>query len=117
MRALIAALGLAVFLAFPAVAQAPGPSLAEVLSFKFPGAPGIMTMGKADGSVVISEWPTALGARPTTGDIARWTAEFRARPIPNPEMTAEDLWEVLRGKGTVTDADVPGDRRQPPRRP
>ena len=34
-----------------------------------------------------------------------------------PVMNAEDIWEVLRVKALVTDADVPADRRRPPRRP
>lgn len=46
------------------------------------------------------------------------TGAWNAPPAPpDPGMTVEDLWEVLRGKGVVTDADVPGDRRRPPRRP
>ena len=38
-------------------------------------------------------------------------------PVPNPPMDAEDVWEALKGKGVVTDADVPTDRRRPPGRP
>jgi len=40
-------------------------------------------------------------------------------PAPVPAMTAEDVWEVLRNMTPplVTDADLPADRRQPPRRP
>jgi len=36
-----------------------------------------------------------------------------------PTMSVEDLWEVLRNKTPpiLTNADLPGDRRRPPRRP
>ena len=38
-------------------------------------------------------------------------------PAPKPPMDAEDVWEALKAKGLVTDADVPPDRRLPPRQP
>lgn len=51
----------------------------------------------------------------TAARRAAWAA--RDRDLDKPPMTIEELWEVLRSKGTVTDVDVPADRRQPPRRP
>jgi len=37
-----------------------------------------------------------------------------ALPVLLPAMNVEDIWEVLRTKGVVVDADVPAGRRQPP---
>lgn len=101
-------------------------SLAEVLAFKFPGVEGVRTREKAIHSepfdpfndVEIFDWPTAKVGRgvPNVGELVAWKIEYEGRTIEKALMSAEDLWEVLRAKGVVVDEDVPGDRRQPPRR-
>ncbi len=111
-KSIVAVFALLLLFVVPANAA----SLAEVLGWKFNHAPGIRTMGSPSGAVIF-DWPPALGPEPTAAQIAQWTAEYVARPIENPEMSAEDLWEVLRAKGIVGDADVPPDRRLPPRQP
>lgn len=65
-----------------------------------------------DGAVTSMEIAPESGRQKWNG--TGWDAP---PPAPAPAMSAEDLWEVLRGLGTVTDADLPADRRQPPRRP
>ena len=82
---------------------------------------------RADGTLILTtsdpdaeppDAATSTEVAPESGrqvwDGAKWG------PVPPPEkppMDAEDLWNVMKGKGMVTDADVPGDRRQPPTLP
>lgn len=97
--------------------------LAEVLEFKFPGVEGIRTREKPGHpepmdpfrDMEVFDWPeTTTGRpRPTTAELATWKTEFEARPMEKPPLNVEDVWEVLKIKGVVTDADVPADRRQP----
>ena len=100
-------------------------ALGEVLAFKFPGVEGIQTREKTIypepfdpfRDMEIVDWPVAATGRPepTPAELAVWRTEFEAVPAEKPPMDAENLWEVLRAKGVVADADVPADRRQPPR--
>ena len=97
--------------------------LAEVLEFKFPGVQGIQTRERVAHpepfdpfrDMEIVDWPEATTGRPqpTPAELATWRTEFEGLPIEKPPMDAEDVWEVLKTKGVVTDADVPADRRQP----
>ena len=100
-------------------------ALAEVLEFKFPGVEGIRTRETAGHpepfdpfrDMEIFDWPTGQGPKPNASQLAAFRTQFEARPIEKPSMSAEDMWEVLRSKGIVTDADIPSDRRLPPPKP
>lgn len=100
-------------------------SLAEVLAFKFPGVEGINTREKfahpepfdSFRDMEIFDWPTGQGPEPTQAQLNNWRGQFEALPVEKPVMSVEEMWEVLRSIGIITDANVPADRRQPPRRP
>ena len=98
-------------------------ALAEVLEWKLPGVEGINVREKASHpepmdpfrDMEIFDWDAAaIGrAKPTRATLDTWRTEFEALPVEKPRMDAEDVWRVLRTKGTVTDADVPPTRRAP----
>ena len=97
-------------------------SLAGVLEFKFPGVEGIRTREKATHpepfdpfrDMEIFDWPTGVGRpEPTAAELSAWRTQFEAVPAEKPPLDAEDVWRVLRIKGTVTDADLPPTRRVP----
>ncbi len=100
-------------------------ALAEILAFKFPGVEGIRTREKASHpepfdafrDMEIFDWPAGAGQpKPTRAQLAAWRTQFEALPVEKPEATLADVWEAIKAKTTITDADLPSDR-QPPRRP
>ena len=94
--------------------------LADVLAWKFNFAPGIRTRegegAEEGGEMVIFDWPEALGPQPTSDQIAQWAVDYEAREPDPVDLDIQEIWRILKTKGTVTDADLPTNVRKPPDR-
>ena len=91
-------------------------SLARILEWKlgqvyFDAKCG--TRENPDGSLRIVKWDSVAAGRPmpTKTEIQTWTNEWVAADRPRPPstnpLTAEELYEILESKGTVTPEDRP----------
>lgn len=86
---------------------------ADAIDRKWPGA--IIACLKAEDDTIVEWSDNSPVSAKTATEIETAQDEWDALPPEKPPMDAEVVWEVLRAKGMVTDADVPADRRQPPR--
>lgn len=82
--------------------------LAAVIPWKLGTVSGMTIAGDE-----IVSWPDAAGSRPDAATLDQWDAEFdaacNAPAKPNP-ITAEELFDLLKVKGVVSDADRPRPR-------
>ena len=88
--------------------------IGQVLDWKFNSAPGIVTRAGE-----ITEWPEALGARPTTEQIAKWTVECQAALDAAAQAEADKIaakaqaiidnlptWAEIQGRLDTIEADI-----------